>query len=143
MSRSEKGLNGAARKRKRNLAELHWFRGANRAGSLIYNQVFIEPNQSYTAGKGAIAAAGYVPGTQSYLKRKQTLWTQSQVGRAIANEGIEFGGSESIPLTNKQADSKYLSEQGHGAPTDAAWGTVMPPAMIQGDDIMSGFIPPS
>ena len=119
---------------------------------LIYNQVFIEPNQSYTAGKGAIAAAGYVPGTQSYLKRKQALWTQSQVGRAIANEGFEFGGSESIPLTNKQADSKYLSEQGHGAPTDAAWGTVMPPAMIQGDEsgythpdpyIMRGFIPPS
>ena len=93
-----------------------------------------------------------MPGTQSYLKRKQALWTQSQVGRAISNEGFEFGGSESIPLTNKQADSKYLSEQGHGAPTDAAWGTVMPPAMIQGDEsgythpdpyIMRGFIPPS
>ena len=32
---------------------------------LIYNQVFIEPNQSYTAGVGQLAAAGFVPGTQS------------------------------------------------------------------------------
>ena len=30
---------------------------------ILYNQVFIEPNQSYTAGVGQIAAAGYVPGT--------------------------------------------------------------------------------
>lgn len=33
---------------------------------ILYNQVFIEPNQSFTAGVGQIAAAGFVPGTQSY-----------------------------------------------------------------------------
>ena len=32
---------------------------------LIFNQVFIQPNQSYTAGVGQLAAAGFVPGTQS------------------------------------------------------------------------------
>jgi len=32
---------------------------------IIYNQVFIEPNQSFTAGVGQLAAAGFVPGTQS------------------------------------------------------------------------------
>ena len=43
---------------------------------ILYNQVFIEPNQSFTAGVGQIAAAGFVPGTQSYLKRRQAVWSQ-------------------------------------------------------------------
>ena len=45
---------------------------------ILYNQVFIEPNQSYTAGIGSIAAAGFVPGTQSYLKRRQAIWSQTR-----------------------------------------------------------------
>ena len=44
---------------------------------ILFNQVFIEPNQSFTAGVGQLAAAGFVPGTQSYLKRRQAIWTQS------------------------------------------------------------------
>ena len=64
---------------------------------LIYNQVFIEPNQSYTAGKGAIAAAGYVPGTQSYLKRKQALWTQA---RSVARSPTR--GSSSVEASRSR-----------------------------------------
>ena len=54
---------------------------------LIYNQVFIQPNQSYTAGVGQLAAAGFVPGTQSYLKRRQAVWSQTTVGRQLLPRG--------------------------------------------------------
>ncbi len=38
------------------------------ASELLYNQIFIEPNQPVATSSGNIAAAGYVPGQQSYLK---------------------------------------------------------------------------
>ena len=56
----------------------------------IYNQVFIEPNQSYTAGVGQIAAAGFVPGTQSFLKRRQAVWSGTSVGKQLSGEGFEY-----------------------------------------------------
>ena len=82
----------------------------------IYNQVFIEPNQSYTAGVGQIAAAGFVPGTQSYLKRRRAIWSGTNVGRQLAGEGFEH--SFSAPMTQKQQLAKFRSETGGGIPSD-------------------------
>ena len=52
----------------------------------IYNQVFIEPNQSYTAGVGQIAAAGFVPGTRNQTAR----WA----GKSRARESSTPGRSQ-------------------------------------------------
>ena len=64
---------------------------------LLYNQVFIEPNRSYTAGVGQLAAAGFVPGTQSYLKRRRAIWSQSSVGKQL---GADYGKADrsQVPL---------------------------------------------
>ena len=59
------------------------------APELLYNQVFIEPNLPETAGSGAIAAAGYVPGQQSYLKRRRQIWSKSRIGRDLALQGFK------------------------------------------------------
>ena len=104
----------------------------------IYNQVFIEPNQSYTAGVGQIAAAGFVPGTQSYLKRRQAIWSNGTVGKQLANEGIEYTGSQ--PITLKQQMAKYQSEMGGSVTSDVAWGHAMPRPDLAGDE--SGYTHP-
>ena len=99
---------------------------------ILYNQVFIEPNQSYTAGVGQIAAAGYVPGTQSYLKRRQAVWSQSNVGKQLSGEGFQY--TFSAPLTQKQELAKFQSETGGHVGSDLAWGQAMPRPNVQGDE---------
>jgi len=98
---------------------------------ILYNQVFIEPNQSFTAGVGQIAAAGFVPGTQSYLKRRQAVWSQSSVGRSLSDEG--FTETFSTPMTQKQQLAKFQSESGAGMSSDLAWGQARPRPDTQGD----------
>ena len=105
---------------------------------LIFNQVFIQPNQSFTAGIGQLAAAGFVPGTQSYLKRRQAVWSQSSVGRQLASEGFEF--THEAPMTVKQQMAKHRSEVGGGFSSDLAWGQAPPRPSVQGDE--SGYIHP-
>ena len=58
------------------------------APELLYNQIFIEPNLPETSGSGNIAAAGYVPGQQSYLKRRKQIWSKSRIGRDLALQGF-------------------------------------------------------
>ena len=99
---------------------------------LIYNQVFIEPNQSYTAGVGQLAAAGFVPGTQSYLKRRQAVWSQTSVGKQLASEGFVF--SAEAPMTAKQQIAKFQSETGGGVSSDLAWGQAAARPSLQGDE---------
>jgi len=105
---------------------------------LIFNQVFIQPNQSFTAGIGQLAAAGFVPGTQSYLKRRQAVWSQSSVGRQLASEGFEF--THEAPMTVKQQMAKHRSEVGGGFSSDLAWGQAPPRPSVQGDE--SGYTHP-
>ena len=105
---------------------------------LIYNQVFIQPNQSYTAGVGQLAAAGFVPGTQSYLRRRQAVWSQTSVGRQLASEGFEF--THEAPMTQKQQFAKHRSEVGGGLSSDLAWGQANPRPSVQGDQ--SGYTHP-
>ena len=78
--------------------------------------MFIEPNQSYTAGVGQLAAAGFVPGTQSYLKRRQAVWSQTSVGKQLASEGFVF--SAEAPMTAKQQVAKFQSETGGGVSSE-------------------------
>ena len=91
--------------------------------------MFIEPNQSYTAGVGQLAAAGFVPGTQSYLKRRQS---QTSVGKQLASEGFVF--SAEAPMTAKQQIAKFQSETGGGVSSDLAWGQAAPRPSLQGDE---------
>ena len=59
------------------------------APELLYNQIFIEPNLPQTIGRGNIAAAGYVPGQQSFLKRRKVIWSKSRIGRDLALQGFK------------------------------------------------------
>ena len=47
--------------------------------ALIYNQVFIMPNLTQTAGKYIHPVAGFVPGQQSYLKSKRSYYNKPSV----------------------------------------------------------------
>ena len=58
------------------------------APELLYNQIFIEPNLPAATSSGNIAAAGYVPGQQSYLKQRRTIWSKSRLGRELAMQGF-------------------------------------------------------
>ena len=58
------------------------------APELVYNQIFIEPNLPVTSGSGNIAAAGYVPGMQSYLKQRKQIWNKSSIGRDLELQGF-------------------------------------------------------
>ena len=56
--------------------------------ALMYNQIFIEPNQPQAMSVGNIAAAGYVPGQQSYLKQRRAIWSKSRVARDLELQGF-------------------------------------------------------
>jgi hypothetical protein len=58
------------------------------APELLYNQIFIEPNLPSATSSGNIAAAGFVPGQQSYLKRRRTIWSKSRLARDLALQGF-------------------------------------------------------
>ena len=58
------------------------------APELLYNQIFIEPNLPAATSSGNIAAAGYVPGQQSYLKRRKVIWSKSRIGRDLELQGF-------------------------------------------------------
>ena len=60
------------------------------APELLYGQIFIEPNLPETAGYGVHAAAGFVPGQQSYLKARRQIWSQSGIGRDLAKQGFRL-----------------------------------------------------
>ena len=55
---------------------------------LLYNQIFIEPNLPVATGVGTIAAAGYVPGQQSYLKQRKLIWSKSRIARDLELQGF-------------------------------------------------------
>ena len=59
------------------------------APELLYNQIFIEPNLPQATSSGNIAAAGYVPGQQSYLKARRATWSKSRIGRALSMQGFK------------------------------------------------------
>ena len=58
------------------------------APELLYNQIFIEPNLPQTIGRGNIAAAGYVPGQQTYLKERRSVWSKSRIAQDLRLQGL-------------------------------------------------------
>ena len=61
------------------------------APELLYNQIFIEPNMPEATGTGNIAAAGYVPGQQHYLKPRTQVYNKSDqvADKRLARQGFK------------------------------------------------------
>ena len=62
--------------------------GGNGKPDILYNQIFIEPNLPQATSSGNIAAAGYVPGQQSYIKQRRTIWNKSRLARDLELQGF-------------------------------------------------------
>ena len=60
------------------------------APELLFNQIFIEPNLPETAGSGAHAAAGFIPGQVSYLKARRAIWSKSRIARDLELQGYRL-----------------------------------------------------
>ena len=58
------------------------------ARELLYGQIFIEPNLPETSGSGNIAAAGFIPGQQSYLKARRQIWNKRRIARDLELQGF-------------------------------------------------------
>ena len=58
------------------------------AKEILYGQIFIEPNLPTTAGSGNIAAAGFIPGQQSFLKARRQLGSRSRIARDLELQGF-------------------------------------------------------
>ena len=54
---------------------------------LLFGQIFIEPNQGFTAGTSSLAAVGFLPGQQSYIKRRRAIWSKSALARNLEHQG--------------------------------------------------------
>ena len=59
--------------------------------SLIYNQIFIEPQNPTTAGKGAIAATRPPPGQTPYLRARRATWSKSTAAQYLERQGFMPG----------------------------------------------------
>ena len=60
------------------------------APEILFNQIFIEPNLPETAGSGAHAAAGFVPGQVAYLKARRAIWSKSNLARDLELQGYRL-----------------------------------------------------
>ena len=54
---------------------------------LMFGQIFIEPNQAETSGVNSLAAVGFIPGQQSYLKTRRAIWSKSKIGQMLERQG--------------------------------------------------------
>jgi len=55
--------------------------------SLLYNRIFMEPQNPSTAGKGAIAATRPPPG-HPYLRARRATWSKSTVAQDLERQGF-------------------------------------------------------
>ena len=56
--------------------------------SLLYNRIFMEPQNPSTAGKGAIAATRPPPGQTPYLRARRATWSKSTVAQDLERQGF-------------------------------------------------------
>ena len=67
------------------------------APELMFNQVFIEPNLPETAGSNIHAAAGFLPGQQSYLKARRAISPGTSSSRATVARKSTVTGADPFP----------------------------------------------
>ena len=60
----------------------------NGTSPILFNQIYIAPDPPTTAGKWIHPVAGFVPGQQSYLKRKAQLWNRSRIASDLKLSGF-------------------------------------------------------
>ena len=60
----------------------------NSVDPLLFNRIYIAPELPVTAGKWIHAAAGFLPGQQSYLKRRATIWNKSRIADDLKRAGF-------------------------------------------------------
>ena len=62
----------------------------NGTPDILYNRVIILPTRPETAGAQIHPVAGFLPGQQPYLKRRQQIWNKSkqQVNKRLALQGF-------------------------------------------------------
>ena len=60
----------------------------NGTSPILFNQIYIAPEPPTTAGRWIHPVAGFVPGQQSYLKRKAQLWNRSRIASDLKLAGF-------------------------------------------------------
>lgn len=60
----------------------------NSTDPLLFNRIYIAPERPVTAGKWIHAAAGFLPGQQSYLKRRKAVWNKSRIADDLKRAGF-------------------------------------------------------
>ncbi len=59
----------------------------NSTAPILFNRIYIAPNQPTTAGRQVHAKAGFLPGQQPYLKINRDVWNQSRIARNLRLQG--------------------------------------------------------
>ena len=60
----------------------------NSTSPLLFNQIYIAPENPVSAGKWIHPLAGFIPGQQSYLKRQKTVWNKSRIADNLKLAGF-------------------------------------------------------
>ena len=59
----------------------------NGAAPILFNRIYIAPNQPVTAGRHAHATAGFLPDQQPYLKINRDVWNKSRIAQNLRLQG--------------------------------------------------------
>ena len=59
----------------------------NGTSPILFNRIYIAPNQPQTAGRHIHAVAGFLPGQQPYIKRNREIWNKSGIAKNLRMQG--------------------------------------------------------
>jgi hypothetical protein len=59
----------------------------NSTAPILFNRIYIAPNQPITAGRQIHAKAGFLPGQQPYLKINRDVWNKSRIAQNLRLQG--------------------------------------------------------
>ena len=66
----------------------------NSTAPILFNRIYIAPNQPITAGRQIHAKAGFLPGQQPYLKPKVQVYNKS--GEQVADKRLARQGFKRV-----------------------------------------------